>query len=230
MTGDLFAETINIYPGGKIHAGLQAINSGDGLTKTVTQDGQPLLGKDVGPDTADGIAAQISALHSAADKQFPPSMEGKTFVALQKPSNSGSGPIKHLLQSKLSTDHLPSGFAMGGVFKNGVMKMHTPQSANSLLHVSRVALFSFSDITHVSGDVWHHIEQLGDIILSAAKSGIVTLSDGISFIISKAGDLLHFVLNIAGQTITIVLDTFVQVYKAMYYVFKLIGIGLREVS
>ncbi|KAH8649748.1 hypothetical protein BGZ60DRAFT_534628 [Tricladium varicosporioides] len=229
LQSDAFAEIIDIYPGGKIHAGLGAVKVGDDLTSINTQDGQPLLAKDIKPGIADGVAKQISALHSAADQKFPPSLEGKTFVALRKLTTSAFGakfiPVHQAMNAKISADHLPNNFTVEGTFQDGGLQLLDP---GSVVVPRTRARFSISNVTDFPGDVWHHVEQLGDSILSAGESGLVKLSDGVSFILSKAGDALHFMLNLAGQAIDIVLDTVAQVYKAMNYVFKLIGVGLKE--
>jgi hypothetical protein len=82
--GDAFAEVVDIYPSGKIHAGLGTIKTGADLTTAVGQDGKPLLAGSVTTDVANGVAANVATLHSSAS--FPPSAAGNTFVALREAS------------------------------------------------------------------------------------------------------------------------------------------------
>ena len=193
-----------------------------------------MMSSGVTNDVANAVAANISRLQDATAAQYPPALKGNTFVVVEKPAASGnvrtSAPAKHSLKMAMPTDHLPDDFAIGMRLENGKWVQHTSESAQAhLASVSKFAV-SWNDVTNFAGDVWHHLEQLGDHIITGLKDTAVFLADGISFIITKAGDVLQFVLTIADKVLEIVLDSFVLVFKALSWVLSLVGIDLPGVS
>lgn len=186
------------------------------------------------PDVANAVAANLSTLRDATAAQYPPALSGNTFVVVEKPASSANGTIsevvKHSLTMAMPTHHLPSDFAIGMKLEKGKWVPHTTASAQAhLASMSRFAL-SWDDVTNFAGDVWHHLEQLGDDIITGLKDTAVYLADGISFIISKAGDVLQFVLTIGDKVLQIVLESFVLVFKALSWILSLVGIDLSAVS
>lgn len=208
---------------------MQVIKDGASLTGVKSQDGKPVLGSGVTQDVANGVASNLATLHNTASKMYPPSMNGKTFVVIEKPSQASNGPVKHTLHAAMKVAHLPEDFALGMRLQDGAWVQHTAESAKAhLTSLSRVCV-SWNDITSFAGDVWHHLEQLGDLIINGLKDTAVFLSDGISFIINKVEDALIFVLNIGDKVLKIALKTFVLVFKALSFLLSLVGIDLSAV-
>lgn len=172
----------------------------------------------------DGVATNISGLSSAAAKDYPPSSSGNTYIKLETPTPSTDG--KHTVESKISVGHLPDNFAVGMKLEGGNWTHLTSDTAHAHL-----AMLDFpSDLTDFAGDIWHGLETFGNLVVQGFQDAEVNLSDSISFVITKSGDVLQFVLNIADTVIRISLETFVLVFKALNFVFKLIGIDLTVVS
>ena len=193
-----------------------------------------MMGSDVTADVASAVAANLSTLRDAIAAQYPPALKGNTFVVVEKPATSGSlkasAAVKNSLQSPMPTNHLPDNFAIGMKLEKGKWVQHTTKSAQDhLAAMSRVAV-SWDDVSKYAGDVWHHLEQLGDQIITGMKDTAVFLADGISFVISKAGDVLQFVLTVGEKVLEIALETFVLVFKALSWVLSLVGIDLPGVS
>ena len=192
------------------------------------------MSSDVTSDVANAVAANLSQLRDAVAAQYPPALKGNTFVVVEEPAASGnlksSAAAKHTLTMAMPTHHLPNDFAIGMRLEKGKWVEHTSASAQAhLASVSKLAV-SWDDVTNFAGDVWHHLEQLGDQIITGLKDTAVFLADGISFIITKAGDVLQFVLTIGEKVLMIALETFVLVFKALSWVLSLIGIDLPGVS
>jgi hypothetical protein len=222
-TGDDFAETINIYQNGKIFANLQKFKDADSLQSAQTQDGKKVVSDSANDTAVGGVAANLSVLHDAASKDFPPSLSGRTFVSLDTPSavTNGSNPV--LQKKSLSVSHLPANFSVG-------MKLQSGNWVLSNSTVKPMLAFSLSDsFTEFAGDVWHGLESLPGLIIQGVEDATVKITDGISFVITKVGDGLEFVLTILDKPIRIVLRTFMEVFKAINFVLKLIGIDLTVV-
>ena len=232
--GDDFDETINIYTSGKVISNLKTVTDGSSLQSAKAQDGTSVMGSNVTSDVADAVAANLATLRDATAAQYPPALKGNTFVVVEKPTASGSlqasTPVKHSLAMAMPTKQLPDDFAIGMKLQNGKWVQHTPESAQAhLASVARTAV-SWDDVTNFAGDVWHHLEQLGDDIITGLKDTAVFLKDGISFIISKVGDVLQFVLTIGDKVLEIALESFVLIFKALSWVLSLVGIDLPGVS
>ena len=185
-------------------------------------------------DVANAVAANLSSLRDATAAQYPPALKGNTFVVVEEPAKSGDvralAAVKHSLTMAMPTHHLPNDFAIGMRLEKGKWEQHTPASAQAhLASVSKFAI-SWDDVSNFAGDIWHHLEQLGDHIITGLKDTAVFLADGISFVISKAGEVLQFVLTIGDKVLEIVLDSFVLVFKALSWVLSLVGIDLPGVS
>lgn len=86
-----------------------------------------------------------------------------------------------------------------------------------------------TDYDRQAGDVWHHLESLGDLIINGLKDAVVYLNDGINFLINKVDDVWQFLLTIGDQVIKIALKTFVAAFKALNFIFGLIGIDLTKI-
>ena len=193
-----------------------------------------MMNSDTTNDVANAVAANLSQLRNAVAAQYPPALKGNTFVVVEEPAASGnlkaSTPVKHSLAMAMPTHYLSDDFAIGMKLDKGKWVEHTPASAQAhLASVSRFAI-SWNDVSNVAGDVWHHLEQLGDQIITGLKDTAVFLADGISFVITKAGDVLQFVLTIGEKVLMIELETFLLVFKALSWVLSLVGIDLPGVS
>jgi hypothetical protein len=66
--------------------------------------------------------------------------------------------------------------------------------------------------------------------LTAIEDVVVTVRESITFILKQADNVLNFVVTIANKVITIVLDIFLHVLKALNFLLKLIGIDISKVS
>ncbi|KAK5451905.1 hypothetical protein LTS15_007628 [Exophiala xenobiotica] len=225
LQSDIFAETINIYPNGKVHTHLQTVTTGDSLRAAKCQDGTPVLPVGTDPNITDGIASNISNLSSVALKDvYPPTQAGNTFVVVENPQAPSPLGIKHTLAAAMPTNHFPQNFSIGMRLQSGKWVPHTAATAKALT-VSRL---SVSDLTDWAGDVWHHLESLGDLIINGLKDTEVFLSNGINFLIDKVDDVWQFLLTIGDQVIKIALKTFVAAFKALNFIFGLIGIDLTK--
>ena len=234
IKGEDFAETINIYTSGKIISNLGIITDGASLQSAKAQDGKSVMGSSVTDDVANAVAANMSTLRNATAAQYPPSLSGNTFVVIEQPAANGSvrasTAVKHSLAMAMPTDHLPKDFAIGMKLQKGKWVQHSTESAQAhLATMSRVAI-SWDDVSNFAGDVWHHLEQLGDDFITGLKDTAVYLADGISFVINKAGEVLQFVLAIGDKVLEIALESFVLVFKALSWVLSLVGIDLPGVQ
>lgn len=213
---------------------LKSVTDGASLQSAKAQDGTPVLGTSVTPDVANAVAANLSTLQGATAAQYPPALNGNTFTVVEKPAPTGTGTVskavKHSLATAMPTHHLPNDFAIGIKLEKGKWVQHTTASAQA--HLASISKFSLSwdDVTNFAGDVWHHLEQIGDDIITGLKDTAVYLADGINFIISKAGDVLQFVLTIGDKVLQIVLESFVLVFKALSWILSLVGIDLSAVG
>lgn len=84
--GDLFHETLNIYPQGKVYTHLQSVTDGQSFEDATTQDGKFVLPRDTDPKLANGVASQINTLVGSAKTQFLPASQGRTFTAIESPA------------------------------------------------------------------------------------------------------------------------------------------------
>lgn len=205
-------EVMNIYPNGKIKKGLQSIKSGNDFKNVVTQDGKKLLSKDYDQNTLNGIASNINILANTGGKHNDCD---NNHVCISNKSD------KHL--GMLSSSHMPENFAIGMKYQNGNWSLHeSPMEelvANGIVH---------NIISHV-GDALHYIEHAFEKGIKEVEKGLVVLKDGVSFVIKKAEEGLHFVLNLMDKVLVIELKTLGAVFKAINSVLKLIGIDLEKI-
>jgi hypothetical protein len=214
VESDIFASTVNLYPNGKVHDGLAAIQTGSDLTNAKTADGKPVVGPGLSSDTADGVATNISQLTAAGSKlQVGTRPAGATFVSLEDRG------VKH--NGVLDVSHLPKGFAVGMVLTKGVWQAH-PSPA---LHAMSVGGF----IEDIAGDLLHFLEEAFSDALKAVEKGVVILADGASFVIHKLEDGLSLVLTLADKVFKIALKTLASVFKALNWILKLVGIDLGKI-
>ena len=212
---------------------MKSVTNGQSLQTAKAQDGTSVLKPGVTDDVVNAVAANLSALRDATAAQYPPALNGNTFVVIEKPAATGNSlaatSLKHSLTAAMPTHHLPDDFAIGMKLENGTWIQHSPQSAKIQLATAAQTAISWDDVSDIAGDVWHHLQQLGDEIITGLKDTRVFLEDGISFVISKAGDVLQFVLTIGEKVLEITLKTFVLVFKALSWVLSLVGIDLPGV-
>lgn len=191
------------------------------------QDGKPVIDPSTSNDVSDGVATNISSLHGVAADNFPPGKVGNVFAVAESPrSNSSSGPqvLKHTQLGRIAVPLVPPNTAVGGTITNGSIHPMSPHATAALLHAAK---FSFNPVD-IAGDVWHHLEQIGGTIAGGIKDGLVKLDNGISFVISHVDDALSFVLKLADKVVTIALKTLGLIFKALNYVFKLVGIDISK--
>jgi hypothetical protein len=179
------------------------------------------------PEDANGIAANISNIHGAAAKNYPPTSSGNIFTAIEHPASPSAGGLKQTLHAKMDVSHLPDGFVTGMLSEDGVWKPHTLNTAT--MHLSAFSVGGA--IGDAFGDVWHDVEQAveGGAIINAIKDTGVFLTNGISFIIQKASEGLELVLTLVDKVVRIALNTLLHAFKALNFLFKLIGIDLTAV-
>jgi hypothetical protein len=217
IESDIFAQTVNVYPNGKVNQGLTAIQSGADLTNAKTPDGKPVVDPSVSGDTADGVAANVTQLTAAGSKlQVGTRPAGTTFVSVE------AAGVKH--NGVLDVSHIPNGTAVGMVLQNGAWQPH-PAPVQSLARVMSVG----SVIEDIAGDVLHFLEEAFSDAISAVEKGVVILKDGASFVIQKLEDGLSLVLTLADKVFKIALKTLAVVFKALNWVLKLIGIDLMKI-
>jgi hypothetical protein len=225
-----FAETLNIYPNGKIQHHLQDITDGPSLQNAKTQDGKPVLDSSITPDVASGVATQIVKINNVTSVPFPPTAQGNIFTAVEKPKLVAGklSAVKHSQSAAVDLSHIPRGFVTGMVVRNGAWTVHTAVSAAS--HVASLKANSIlEDLSDFAGDVFHWLSNFVSETISFIKDGAVFLVDGVSFVINKLEDGLEFILNIADKALRLVLKTVGMIFKALDYVLKLIGIDLDKV-
>lgn len=230
ITGDSFAETINVYPSGKIQYHLQHVNDGKGLRDAKQQDGKPVIDPATSEDVSDGVATQISTLHGVANDQYPPTKAGNVFTVAEHPSNSdgkSTTNLKHSLLQNIATPFLPKGTVVGATVMNGGLDPMPSHAVERLLHASKALKFSFNPID-IAGDIWHHIESIGGSIVSGLEDGLVKLDNGIHFVISHLEDGLTFVLHLVNGVVKIALKSLALVFKALNYILKLVGIDISK--
>lgn len=181
-------------------------------------------------EVSDGVAGQVSTLHSVASDQFPPSQAGNIFTVAVHPSNprdSSSPNSKQTLLHNIAVPSLPKGHVIGAAIVNGEMQPMQSQAVQKLLHATQSLKISFNPID-IAGDVLHHIESIGGTILSGIKDGLVQLDNGIQFVISHLDDGLTFVLHLANGIVKIALKSLAMVFKALNYILKLVGIDITK--
>ncbi|KAF2837356.1 hypothetical protein M501DRAFT_978492 [Patellaria atrata CBS 101060] len=238
IQSDDFSETINIYPSGKVVNLLKSIQDGDSFKSSKLQDGSPVLDSTVDPSIADGIAANFVSLHGTAISEYPPALAGNNFVVLEKPQRVSAAlgaskkpvkPLKHSLHVPMPTKHIPDDFAVGMKLHQGEWVQHDAKSAQNKVRSLAAASVSWTDVTNAAGDFWHFLKHIGKVIIEGLKDTAVFLSDGINFIVTKAGEVLQFVLTIGDKVVRIALKTFALVFKACSFLLSLVGIDLSKI-
>ncbi|HVY57263.1 MAG TPA: hypothetical protein VHA77_05375 [Xanthobacteraceae bacterium] len=216
VRSDVFAETVNVYPNGKVQRGLAAIKSGKDL-KDVRVASGPLVEPSIGPDTLDGVASQIGQLTGAGSKYVEGQRPaGTVYVAIENG-------IKHT--GALSFAHLPADFAVGMRLEGGVWRPHAnAAAAAAAIHVDSVGGF----ISDIAGDILHWLDNAFIDGIKYIEKGITHLEDGVTFVIKKVEAGLQFVLQLPGRLVSFVMTTWGALLKALNWILKLIRIGLRK--
>ena len=213
---DFWDKTVNIYPNGKIQKGLSEISSGDDIKNAKDADGKPILTTDQSSDTLDGVAGNLGQLTSAtAAHKIGVVQDGHLFVSLTDKGTKETG--------KLSLGHIPDNLLIGMKLENGAWVPHT--DTTGFIKAGNV----FDDFLTFAGDAFQWLEHAFIDGIKLIDKGITYLKDGVSFVVKKIGDALHFVLTLADKILTIVLDTMLTVFKAINWVLKLIGIDLSAI-
>ncbi len=216
LEADFLDKTINIYPNGKIQKGLSEISSGDDIKNAKDADGKPVLTTDQSADTLDGVAGNLGQLTSAtAAHKTGVVQEGHLFISLTDKGTKETG--------KLSLGHIADNLMIGMKLENGAWVPHT--DTTGFIKVGG----AFDDFLVFAGDAFQWLENAFVDGIKLIDKGITYLKDGVSFIVKKVGDVLHFVLTLADKILTIVLDTMLTVFKAINWVLKLIGIDLQAI-
>ncbi|PWW02921.1 hypothetical protein DFQ01_108200 [Paenibacillus cellulosilyticus] len=216
VEADFLDKTLNIYPNGRIHKGLQVIKSGGDLKKAVTADGKPVVTAQLDDKTLDGVASSIAQISDAgASFMAGAGTSANTFVSVTDQA------VKHT--GLLNVSHLPTGFVTGMKVQNGLLQPYVPLVQPKLLGDI------FDDIGSVAGDVFHTLEHVFETAIQYIRDGVTYLQDGISFVLEKVGDGLTFVLTLADKVMKIALKTLGCVFKALNWVLKLVGIDLNKV-
>jgi len=207
---------VNIYPNGKIQHGLSQISSGADLQNAKDADGNPVLTQTQSSDTLDGVSSNLSQLTgAAATHKTGVVKDGDLFTSLTDKGTRETG--------KLNLSHLPDNFIIGMKLENGTWKPHT--DAGGFIRAGGIG----DDFLTAVGDAFKWLETAFEDGIKLVEKGVTYLKDGVSFVVKKIGDALHFVLSIADKILTIVLDTLLTVFKAINWVLKLIGIDLQAI-
>lgn len=230
-----FAETLNIYPSGKVHKLMANVTDGNSLQTARDQSGKAVLPDGVDSDVTNGIADRVQAVHNSGSNKYPPAAAGNTFLVVEHPANVSPSGLKHTLMTPIPPDSgAGSGtgkplFAM--TMSNGKWRMmdatELETHAATQPHGSAISLGGIFDWI---GDAWHAIENAADYLLSKIEDAIVYVGQGISFVLNKVEQGLELVVNLVGKVMKFVLNTCLQVFKAISSLLKLIGIDISAVS
>jgi hypothetical protein len=216
LVSDQFAEIVNLYPNGKILAGLQLLGSGADLRNARTASGAPVVAPEMSSDTLDGVASNLATLTGVVGASITGTRPvGTRFVSLDTAKHSGL----------LATAHLPAGFVIGMQLRAGVWQAHPAPAAHAAMALGGV----LDDIETWAGDALHWLETAFSDGIKQIEQGVTYLSDGVSFVIQKVEQGLMFVLDMAGKVFKIVLKTLGAVLKALNWVLKLVGIDLAKI-
>jgi hypothetical protein len=214
LSAGYLSKNVNIYQNGKILNGVSKITTGADIQNAKDSDGKPVLTESQSSQTLDGVAGNLQQLVGSS-KKTGTTPEGCMFVSLTGKDAKETG--------ALSLSHLPNNFSMGMKTQNGQWQ---PHAANGYIQTGNI----FSDIINDAGDAFRWIDNAFHDLISVVKNGVITLKDGISFVIHKISDtVLHFVLTIADKVLTIVVDTLIKVFKVVNWLFSLIGIDLSAI-
>lgn len=208
LSTDFLDQEINIHANGKIREGLSEIKQGTDLTNAKDQNGDPILDKQYEPGILTGIASNLTQLTTAAGNYMGhPDSNAYTFISI---TDKGV-----LADGKLNLDAIsgqPN--AIGLSLQNGQWTQHDGSGfieGGSILDVFEGSI----------GDAFHFLDK-------AVSEGTTFLENGVSFIIKKADDALHMVVNLAGKVFNLVLDTIHLVFRGIKWLFKLIGVELLK--
>jgi hypothetical protein len=236
ISSSQFAETLNIYPSGKVHKLLASVTDGNAIKTARDQDGKAVLPDGVDSSVTDGIADRVQAVHDVGNHHYPPTAAGNTFLVVEHPSSVSSSGLKHTLMTAIpASSNVDAGtskplFAMTLVegrwrlMNTAELETHT---ATTNQHGSVMALGGILDCF---GDAWHAIENAADYLASKIEDAVVYIGEGVSFVLNKVEQGLELVVNLLGKAMKFVLNTFVQVFKAISALLKLIGIDIGAVS
>ncbi|MFD0586510.1 hypothetical protein ACFQZE_00740 [Paenibacillus sp. GCM10027627] len=222
IEADFLDKTLNIYPNGRIHKGLQAIKSGDDLKNAVTSDGKPVLSSNLDQSTLNGVAQSVTQITGAGTSLMESAIpSSNTFVSVTDKT------VKHT--GLINVSHLPSGFAAGMKVKNGLLQPYAPKNEGHVLMGDALLGDVFDDIISFTGDLLHSIEHAFEAGIKYVRDGVTYLQEGVSFVIRKVEDGLMLALNLAGKVMNIALKTLGCVFKALNWVLKLVGIDLNKI-
>ncbi len=203
LEADFLEKTVNIFPNGKIQEGLAHIKSGNDLENAEDLNKKKVITGSHSKDTLASVAGTLQTLIQVSKVE-----KKGVFISLTNKS--------HKETHKLSLEHIPEKFAVGMTFKNGAWQSHITNEG--FIKAGGGIL----DIATVIGDGFVFIENTFD-------KGVNTVKEGAKFVFQKVEQALHFVFNIGGKVLNLVLDTAQKVYTAINWVLKQVGIGLREV-
>lgn len=215
VTSESFAETLNVYPNGRIQQGLAAIKSGADLQHATTADGDPVLPGTTDSATADGVA-QVLAKLTAAGASLAPGLGAGDHVYVTATSN-----VKHT--GALTAAGVPSGPALAMQVKGGIWQPHPDPVA--LLQASS----SLETLDTVVGDALQWLETAFEDAVTYVKDGIVYLEEGISFVVQVVEDGVQLVLTVLDKVLRIELKILGAVFKAVSWLLKLVGIDLPAI-
>jgi hypothetical protein len=207
-----FAETINIYPNGKVRKGLAAVRSADDLRNARTADNKPVLADGLSDDVVSGTAQNVATISDA----------GATLVGGQPLANGvlNVTPAGQRQMGQLALANLPH-FAVGFTLKAGAWQPMTPDRA-------ALGALDFS-LDSVLGDILHFLDSAFEAGLKAIEKGVTVLADGTSFVLQHLEDGLSLVLTLAGKVVKLALTTLAAAFKALNWILKLIGIDLAKI-
>ena len=214
VESDSFQGVLNVYPNGKVHKGLQAIQHGADLKGAVTQDGKQVIDPSHHLDgkTLDASAYNIKQMTAAGDKYEKTG--DNTFLSVSTGKHTGA----------LAMAQIPENFSVAMKLENGAW-VHGAGAASPLFTQASVV----DDIEDFAGDALHWMETAFVDGFRVIEKGVVKLEDGVEFVIKKVEEGLQFVLKLADKVLNVVLDTLGAVFRAVNWLLKLIGIDLSKV-
>lgn len=233
VTSTQFAEILNIYPNGKVHKLLANVTNGSSLNSAKDQGGKAVVPSGVDSETTDGVATRVQAVHNVGDQDYPPVAAGNTFLVVENPAAPSARGLKHTLMASIKLTKSTKAAAGNSkplaamTFADGKWRPMTEEEAQTFK--SAVTSDSLDGIFDVFGDVWHAIENAADDLVSKIEDAVVYVADGISFVLQAADDGMELLLNYLGKALKFVLNTYLQVFKAISALLKLIGIDITAI-
>jgi hypothetical protein len=184
LRADFIDGAIDVDPAAKLMAGLRRVQSGDDLANAPTQDGKPLVTRQVDRATLDGAASAVKRLTDLADQVPAGGDDGSTQLL----------PGRTALGARLRAAGRDPHYCWGVTFGDQGARYIEGDTARDLQH-GRRSFFAFA------GDVLHAL-QSG---LEEVRHFVVQLvDDALEFIVEIGGTLVKFVIEALEQVYLVI--------------------------